>query len=74
MQTQTCTAADSVGVARPPLPYYVLKKASEYDRRVERRFVGSSPGLPVVRENREMLWDLPRSQRHKVRPLKAPGL
>lgn len=66
-QTQTPPFVRTVGVARPPFPYYVTHKASEYGKRVEQRYLASSPALPLVRENREMLWDYPRSQRHKVR-------
>ena len=66
IQTQTLLPGDMVGVPRPPVPYFVPKKASEYGVRVERRYLNSSPGLPVVKESREMLWDIPRSQRHKV--------
>lgn len=58
------------GVASPPLPYYVKQKAcesSKFANRVERRFLHSSAGFPVLHSSKEMMWDYPRSQKHRVR-------
>ena len=57
-------------IASPPLPYYVKQKAcesSKFANRVEHRFLYSSAGFPVVQSGKEMMWDYPRSQRHRVR-------
>lgn len=62
-QTQTATLDEAVGVAHPPFQYYVAEKATKNGHRVERRYINSSPGIPL---SREMLWDYPGSRRHQV--------
>lgn len=65
-QTQTAPPGEAIGVARPPLQYFVVEKTLKHGMRVERRYMNSSPGIDLVRESREMLWDYPASTRHKV--------
>ena len=60
------TQTGIIGVAQPPYPYYVKHKAFTRGIRVEKRFIGSSHAIPLVKEHGGMLWDIPRSQRHKV--------
>ena len=65
-QVNSGTQTLSDGAVRSPQPYepyYVIQKAME-GLRIERKHVGSSPGIPVLVEN-PMLWDYPRSK-HKV--------
>ena len=69
VHTGTQAPEATVGVPHPPWLYYVSGKAVDQGR-VEQRYVGwLRPGLPVVKEKGEILCDLPRSQRHRVREL-----
>ncbi len=50
----------------PPLIYEVSHKAGDSDRRVECRHLRTPGDLNLTSGAGTMLWDLPRSQRHKV--------
>ena len=66
-QTQpTNLSAYGYLVPRPTAPFYVLKKASESKVRVERHHLLGEAASKDVLGERSTLWDLPRSQRHKV--------
>lgn len=65
VQTQTVPWVSSVGAPMPPTPYYVSQKAFESGQRVECQYLCNTR-IEGADQANMMLWDLPRSQRHKV--------